>query len=302
MGFEPTQEEIRVKEALRVQGEIRGVIVNPHIAPEVAESVYASWHELGKKPIPARTPLPRKPMTQHICSTQFGSGAGYNGVTYTAKSPTSKDYYYHEKRQVVVRSIDGHGSYQIKNSHIPMEDGGVCKIRVSTGHQSYHQSQKTVNLPIEYERTSEQLSIDTFWINVARGYSVLERIKAVGGAETKTELIHKELIQSPVYIAEQKRIADEKAVEEQRLLNIKLNEEKIAKLEQKLVEIEEQNKLVELRKLEYERIQTQNLLEAEKQIEVDIQNKKKTIGTALLIGGIGLGLFALSKRKSFKYQ
>ena len=276
MGFEPTQEQIR------------------------AESIYASWHELGKKAVPARTALPRKPMTQHICSTSFGSGAGYNGVTYTAKSPTSKDSYYHSVRSVQVRSITGHGGYQIKNSHIPMEDGGVCKIRVSTGHQSYHQSYKTVNLPIEYEQTSEQLSIETFWINVERGYSVLKRIEAVGGAETKTELIHKELIQSPEYIAEQKRIADEKALEEQRLLNIKLNEEKIAKLEQELVEIEEQNELVELRRLEHERVQTQNLLEAEKQIEVDIQNKKKTIATALIIGGIGLGLFTLSKRKSFK--
>ena len=58
--------------------------------------------------------------------------------------------------------------------------------------------------------------------------------------------------------------------------------------------------MVELRRLEHERVQTQNLLEAEKQIEVDIQNKKKTIATALIIGGIGLGLFTLSKRKSFK--
>jgi hypothetical protein len=271
MGFEPTQEQIR------------------------AESVYASWHELGKKDVPARTPLPRKPMTQAYCSSQ--TGAGYNAVSYKSTCKTCNDRYYQVPRSVHVNNLG-----KVVNSDKKMEDGGVCTVRYqkTRGAAWYNYGYRTVTTPIEYEETSEQLSRETFWINVVRGNEILKRIDAVGGAETKTELIHKELIQSPVYIAEQKRIADEKAVEEQRLLNIKLNEEKIAKLEQKLVEIEEQNELVELRKLEYERIQTQNLLESEKEIEVDEKNKKKTIGTALLIGGIGLGLFALSKRKSFK--
>jgi len=121
--------------------------------------------------------------------------------------------------------------------------------------------------------------------------------KIIKEQEKLKEIFETQKIQKNIEIQKQKRIA----VEEQRLLNIKLNEEKIAKVES-MLEIEEQNELVELRKLEYERIQTQNLLESEKEIEVDIQNKKKTIATALLIGGIGLGLFALSKRKSFKYQ
>ena len=267
MSFAPTQEQIR------------------------AESVYASWHELGKKAVPPQTPLPRKPMTQSICSSQ--SGVGYNGVSYKAKSPTASDSYYHSVRSVHVNNMG-----KVVNSHIPMEDGGICTIRYqkSRGSAWYNYGYRTVTVPIEYEQTSEQLSIDTFWINVARGNEILKRIEAVGGASTPTQLRYKELIQSPVYIAEQKRIADEKALEEQRLLNIKLNEEKIAKLEQEMLEIEEQNKLVELRRLEHERVQAQNLLEAEKQIEVDKQNKNKIIATVLLIGGVA-GMIALSKRK-----
>ena len=59
---------------------------------------------------------------------------------------------------------------------------------------------------------------------------------------------------------------------------------------------EYKKKQKELRRLEHERIQAQNLLEAEKQIEVDMQAKNKIIATVLLIGGVA-GMIALSKRK-----
>ena len=157
---------------------------------------------------------------------------------------------------------------------------------------------------------------DTWYTNQSRGYEILRRIDAVGGGvDNGDELRQKELEQSPAYIAEQKRIADEKIrFEEQRLLDIELENQRIAELKQKLadeeeekriqkeaervkmLEIEEQNELVELRRLEHERIQAQNLLEAEKQIEVDMQAKNKIIATVLLIGGVA-GMIALSKRK-----
>jgi hypothetical protein len=107
---------------------------------------------------------------------------------------------------------------------------------------------------------------------------------------------------------ENKKLA---AIEAEKLAIIKKNE--LADLEsQRLIEFElqkqrdideyvrQQNELVELQRIEDDIIQAQNLLEVEKQIEVDKQNKNKIIATVLLIGGIGLGLFVLSKRKSFK--
>jgi len=112
---------------------------------------------------------------------------------------------------------------------------------------------------------------------------------------------------------EREIIETEKKLEIERIENQRIENERLAVEAQKIkmLEIEKQNELVELKRIEHEkliesqrveseRIQTQNLLESEKQIEVDIQNKKKTIATALIIGGIGLGLFTLSKRKSFK--
>ena len=48
---------------------------------------------------------------------------------------------------------------------------------------------------------------DTYWTNVGRGFEILSRIAAVGGASSPTELRRKELEQSPAYIAQQKEIA-----------------------------------------------------------------------------------------------
>ncbi len=82
-----------------------------------------------------QTALPQEKMTQSICST-FGSGA-HNGVSYNG---------------VTVKNLD-----VVKNSHIPMEDGGVCKVKSMTGHGWWQSSWRTVTVPIEYEY-SEQLS------------------------------------------------------------------------------------------------------------------------------------------------
>jgi hypothetical protein len=100
----------------------------------------------------------------------------------------------------------------------------------------------------------------TWYENQSRGYEILRRIEAVGGASNSTELRRKELEKSPEYIAEQKRIADEKIrLEEQRLLNIKLNEEKIVRLEQELADKEEQERL-EKERLEKERLEQEELI------------------------------------------
>jgi len=92
-----------------------------------------------------QTALPQKTMTQEWCSKQ--TGAGYNGVSYTAKSPTASDAYYRAERTVYVNNLG-----EVQNSHLVMEDGGICtqKYNVSNGQNWYNYGYRTLTVPIEY--------------------------------------------------------------------------------------------------------------------------------------------------------
>tara|TARA_B110000495_G_scaffold84404_1_gene72566 strand:- start:285 stop:1802 length:1518 start_codon:yes stop_codon:yes gene_type:complete len=92
-----------------------------------------------------QTALPQKQMTQAYCSSQ--TGAGYNGVTYQAKSPTASDSYYHAERTVYVNNLG-----KVQNSHLVMEDGGICtqKYNTSNGQAWYNYGYRTLTVPTEY--------------------------------------------------------------------------------------------------------------------------------------------------------
>jgi len=148
-----------------------------------------------------------------------------------------------------------------------------------------------------YSAWKEQSDIQNDPINIARWKEEAQAI---------IDIENKRLAVIEANLEAERVAAFEAHLESERLIELELAKQRAIDeyitQQNELVELQrvEDERLIESKRVEEERVQTQNLLEAEKQIEVDIQNKKKTIATALIIGGIGLGLFTLSKRKSFK--
>jgi len=130
---------------------------------------------------------------------------------------------------------------------------------------------------------------DTFWTNVARGKTILRRIEAVGGASNSTELRRKELEQSPEYIAEQKRLVDEK--EFARLAEIS----RLALIEKNRLTVLENLRL----ELIEEKIENQRLQEIENQRLLEIENQKiipAVVATSALIPLSVIGLLLYTSR------
>ena len=152
---------------------------------------------------------------------------------------------------------------------------------------------------------------DTFWTNVNRGQEILRRISAVGGASDSTELRQKELEQSPAYIAEQQRLADEniaaRLAEISRLALIEKNRLAVIAENQRI----ENKRLQEIenQRIEYERIEEEKrirrineLQEIENQRLQEIENQKiipAVVATSALIplGIIGLLLYTSMGKK-----